>query len=168
MTAVDEHGELDARRPAAVEQRLDRGADRAAGIEDVVHQDDRPPLEQEVELRGADDRLRCERSLAATDGDVVAVEGDVDGAERGLDSGALLDQAREPPRERYASGLDPDERDLVELRVALDDLVGDSRKGPPQPVGVEETFPLNGDVRTHPTPFRPRWTGLKGFVPSGE
>ncbi len=111
MAAVDEHGELDARGPAVVEERLDRGADRAAGVEDVVHQHDRPAVEREVELRRADERLRCERRLPAADRDVVAVEGDVDGAERGLDSGALGDQAREPPRERDAAGLDPDERD---------------------------------------------------------
>ena len=164
VAAVDEHGELDARGPAVVEQRLDRGADRAARVEDVVHQHDRPPVEREVELRRAHERLRCERGLAAADGDVVAVEGDVDGAERGLDSGALGDEAREPPRERYAAGLDPDERELVELRIALDDLVGDSRKGPRQPVGVEEALPLGRGVRVHPTPFRPRWTGLKGLV----
>jgi hypothetical protein len=42
--------------------------------------------------------------------------------------------------------------------------VGDSRKGPLQPIGVEESFALYGRVRLHPTPFRPRWTGLKGFV----
>ena len=79
-----------------------------------------------------------ERRLAAADRDVVAVEGDVDGAERGRDAGALLDQAREPLRERDAAGLDPDERDVVELGVALDDLVGDSRKSPPERVRVEE------------------------------
>ena len=167
VAAVDEHGELDARGPAVVEERLDRSADRAAGVEDVVDEHDRPPVEREVELRRADERLRCERRLAAADRHVVAVEGDVDCAERGLDSGALVDQAREPPRERYAAGLDPDERELVERRVALDDLVGDSRKGPRQPVGVEEALPLGRGVRVHPTPFRPRWTGLKGLVRGG-
>ena len=167
MAAVDEHCELDARGPAVVEERLDRGADRAAGVEDVVDEHDRAAVEREVELRRADERLRGERRLAAADGDVVAVEGDVDGAERGLDSGALGDQAREPPRKRDAAGLDPDEREVVELRVALDDLVGDSRKGSPQPIGVEEALPLFGGVRVHPTPFRPRWTGLKGFVLAG-
>jgi hypothetical protein len=142
VTAVDDDGELDPCGPAVVEERLDRGADGAAGVQDVVDEDDRSPVEREVELRRADERLRCERRLAPTDGDVVAVEGDVDGAERGSDSGALLNQARQPPRERDAAGLDPDERDVLELGVALDDLVGDSRKGPRQPVGVEEGLPL--------------------------
>src|SRR5690349_563846 len=41
MTAVREHGELHPGGPAVVEQRLDRGAHRAAGEEDVVHDHDR-------------------------------------------------------------------------------------------------------------------------------
>jgi hypothetical protein len=122
-----------------------------------------------------------ERRLATANRDVVAIEGDVDGAERGLDSGALVDQAREPPREWDPAGLDPDECQVVELWIALDDLVGDSRKGSLEPVGVEERFPPkivrpgsvgsaggascpSRGVRVHRTPFRPRWTGLKGFV----
>ena len=167
MTAIGEHGELNAGGPAVVEERLDRRADRAPRVEDVVDEDDRPPVEREAELRRADDRLSRERGLAAADGDVVAIEGDVDGAERGLDSGALLDQTREPPGERDAAGLDPDQGELAELRVALDDLVGDSRKGSAEPVGVEEALALCGRVGTHPTPFRPRWTGLKGLVLGG-
>jgi hypothetical protein len=168
VAAVDDHGELDASRPAVVEHCLDRRADRAARVEDVVDEDDRPAVEGEVELGRADERLRRERRLASANGRVVAVEGDVDRADLGRDACALLDQACEPPRERYTAGLDPDERDVLELRVALDDLVGDSRKGPPQPVGVEEAFPLNGGVRVNPTPFRPRWTGLKGLVPHAQ
>ena len=39
VAAVGDDGELDARRPAVVEERLDRGADRAAGVEDVVDED---------------------------------------------------------------------------------------------------------------------------------
>src|SRR4051794_18512740 len=158
MAAVDEDGELDARRAAVVEERLDRGADRPARVEDVVDEHDRPSLECEAELRVADDRLRAARGLAAAHGDVVAVEGDVDGAELRRLAGALLDQAREPVRERDAARLDPDERDPgadvvgsvnqpgagglaggasspAELRVALDDLVGDSRKRPPERIG---------------------------------
>ena len=57
VAAVGEHGELDARGPAVVEERLDRRAHGAAGVEDVV--DDRRPcaaVEREVEVRGVDDR----------------------------------------------------------------------------------------------------------------
>ncbi len=91
------------------------------------------------------------------------MERDIDRSERWRRAGALLDEAREPLRERHAACLDPDERKVVELRVALDDLVGDSRKGAPQRFRVEDRLALNGRVRIHPSPFRPRWTGLKGY-----
>ena len=141
VAAVDDHGELDARGAAVVEERLDRRADRAAGVEDVVDEHDGAALEREVELRLAHDRLRVQRSLAAADAHVVAVEGDVDGAELGRLAGALLDQAREPLRDRDAARLDPDERDLAEIGIRLDDLVRDPRERSRERVGVEEELP---------------------------
>src|SRR2546427_6200646 len=58
MPAVNEDGELDPLGAAVVEQRLDRRADRATGVEDVVDEHDRLPLEREVEAGRADDGLR--------------------------------------------------------------------------------------------------------------
>ena len=45
-------------RAAVVEERLDRGTDRAAGEEDVVDEDDGAAGEVEVDVGGVDDRLR--------------------------------------------------------------------------------------------------------------
>src|SRR5215218_9122344 len=115
VAAISEHGELDAFGAAEVEQGLDCGADRSAGVEDVVDEHDRPPFEREAELRRADDRLGVQRRLAAADADVVAVEGDVDGADVETHAGALLDQPAQPVRERDAAGMDADEGDPVEL-----------------------------------------------------
>src|SRR5205823_62388 len=89
VAAVDEHRELDAVGPPVVEERLDRGANRAAGVEDVVDEDDGLALEREVEGRRADDRLRMAGRVAAPDLDIVAIERDVDGAERGRLARAL-------------------------------------------------------------------------------
>ena len=74
MAAVCDDGELDPVGPSVGEERLDRGADRPARVEDVVDEDDRHPGEGEVERRRVDDRL-----LHPGEG-VVAVERDVDGA----------------------------------------------------------------------------------------
>ena len=138
MAAVADHGELDAGGAAVVEQRLDRGADRPAGVEDVVDEDAGPAFEREVEPRRADERLRMQRRLAAAHLDVVAVEGDVDGAERDLGAGELLDQPPQPLGEEDAARVDADERDLVELRsLRLDDLVGDAVKGALERLCVE-------------------------------
>ena len=93
VAAVGEDRELDARRAAVLEQRVDRGADRAARVEDVVDEDHGPALELEVELRVVHDRLRAARRAALADVDVVAVEGDVELAELELDAGALGDRA---------------------------------------------------------------------------
>src|SRR5687767_3415069 len=120
MTAVDEARELDALGASVVEERLDRGPDRAAGVEDVVDEHAGHPLEREVERRRADERLRVQRRIAAAQLDVVAVEGDVEGAELDLFVGSLGDQTAQTMRERDASRVDPDEREPVELRVRLD------------------------------------------------
>ena len=163
MAAVGEHGELDARGPAVLEQRVDRGADRAAGVEDVVDEDHGAALELEVELRVADDRLAAARRLAVADVDVVAVEGDVELAEVELEAGALGDQAAEPLGERHAARVDADERDGVEVVVALDDLVRDPRERALDRLAVEQDPPVRRHgMLMHRTPFRPLWTELKG------
>jgi hypothetical protein len=138
----------DARGTAVVEERLDRRADRAAGVEDIVDQHDRAAFERKVELRLADERLSVQRRLAAANVNIVAVEGDVDGAELRGFACALLDQAREPLRDRNAACLDAHERDLTEVGVRLDDLVGDARKRPRDRVGIEEDLP-RGLHRAH-------------------
>jgi hypothetical protein len=61
--------------------------------------------------------------------------------------------------------MDADERDRVEVVVPLDDLVRDPRERPAELFLVQQD-PVRrayGRVR-HSTPFRPRWTGLKGDV----
>ena len=163
VAAVGEHGELDARRAAVLEQRVDRGADRAAGVEDVVDEDHRAALELEVELRVADDRLPPARRLAVADVDVVAVEGDVELAEVELEPGALVDQPAQALRERDAAGVDADERDGVEVLVALDDLVRDPRERAVDRLAVEQNPPVRRHgMLLHRAPFRPLWTELKG------
>src|SRR4051795_3147341 len=51
VAAVGEDGQLHALRAAVAEERVDRRADRAAGVEDVVDEHHRHPLEREVERR---------------------------------------------------------------------------------------------------------------------
>ncbi len=105
VAAVREHGQLNPRRPAVVEEGVDRGPHRAAGVEHVVDKDDRPPREVEVEVGVVDDR--CVARLAPLD--VVAVEGDVEVAERDLGAGELADQRVQAPADapRRACGCRP-------------------------------------------------------------
>src|SRR5919204_3339515 len=138
VAAVGQHGQLNLRGSTVCEQRLDRGPDRPSRVEDVVDEDHRLALEREVEPRGADDGLRALRRLRPANVDVVAMEGDVDLAEERRNARALLDQPAEPLRKRHAAGVDADERDLFEVLVALDDLVGDPGEGAPEALCVEQ------------------------------
>jgi hypothetical protein len=61
--------------------------------------------------------------------DVVPVERDVELAERDLVAGEVGDAPAQALRERNAARVDADERDRVEIRVSLDDLVRDPRNG---------------------------------------
>ena len=48
VPAVDQHGQLHGARPAEVAQRVERGAHRPAGEEDVVDEDDEPVVDAAV------------------------------------------------------------------------------------------------------------------------
>jgi hypothetical protein len=158
VAAVNEDGELDAGRPAVLEERFDRGTDRAAGVEDIVDEHAGRAAQVEVESGRVDDGLLLPSDC------VVPVEGDVDRPECDLLPAAFLDQGREPLRQRYAARVDADEREPAEIVVALDHLVRDPRQGAGERLGVQQSLGRYavGDVRTHSAPFRPRRTGLKG------
>ena len=85
---------------------------------------------------------RAARRAAVADVDVVAVEGDVELAEVELGAGALGDEPPQPLRERHAARVDADERDRVEVLVALDDLVRDARERPLDRFAVQQDSPI--------------------------
>ena len=80
VAAVDEDEQLDARGAAVIEQGVERGANGAAGVEDVVHEDDVLAGDGEVDFGGVEDGLRGDG------GEVVAVEGDIQDADRDLEA----------------------------------------------------------------------------------
>ena len=53
MPAVDDHRQADGPRPPVVGQRVERGADRAPGVEHVVDQDHRPVRDVGTQVAGA-------------------------------------------------------------------------------------------------------------------
>ena len=139
VAAVAEHRQLHPPRPAVVEERLDRGAHGAAGEEDVVDEDDGALGEVEVDVGGVDDRLRGGRLGA----DVVAVEGDVEVADRQLGPGQLAEEDVQAAGEHGAAGVDADDREPLGIRVLLGDLVGDPPQRSPQIVVLQH------DLLTH-------------------
>ncbi len=79
-----------------------------------------------------------ERRRSSSDENVVAVKGDVDLTELGLEPAPLGDECLEPLRQRHAPRVDPDEGEARDVVVALDQLVGESRERPPEGVCVED------------------------------
>ena len=148
VAAVGEHGELDPGRAAVVEQGVDRRPHGAAGEEDVVDEDHGAAVEVEVEVGGVDDRLGA--GLAA--GEVVAVEGDVEVAERHLGAGELADERVQAAGEDGAAGVDADQRQRRSAAgVLLDDLVRDPHERAAQIVAVEDD-PLGLSFHCAPLP----------------
>ena len=80
MPAVHHHRQADRPRPAVIGQRVQGGADGAPGVEDVVDQDHGPVGDLGTEVGALDDRG------VGQPGQVVAVEGDVQRADRQADA----------------------------------------------------------------------------------
>ena len=78
VAAVDQHDELNRLRPAELDQRVERRANRPAGVEHVVDQQDPLVVDRERNLGAADDRLRADGVAHQ----VVAIERDVERAGR--------------------------------------------------------------------------------------
>ena len=133
MPAIDQHHELDGSRPAEVDERVERGPDRPAGVEDVVHEQDALVVDRKGNLRLADERLRADGRAH----EVVAIERDVERAGRHLVTGNLVNGVRNPARQRHAARADADEGDLFEAAVAFEDFVRDSREAAGHPVRIE-------------------------------
>ena len=115
VAAVHEHDQLDRARPAEVDQRVQRGADRPAGVQHVVHQQDPPVVDRKRNLGAAHDRLRPDGMAHQ----IVAVERDVERAGRHFVAVDLRQAARNPPRERHAAGADADQRELARCRGSV-------------------------------------------------
>ncbi len=118
MASIDEDGELDGARTAEVVEGIERGAGGAAAVEDIIDEDDRPLIDVAGNL-GREDLGR--ESMI----EVVAVHGDVDGADG---DGVIPDfgeMKAEALSEEWASALDAEQDDLVAGGVALGDFVSD-------------------------------------------
>src|SRR5687768_11846042 len=89
MTAVDENGQPDRTRTSQIEQGVERGPDRAARVEHVVDDDH----DAAVDVTGHGGRFEA---AGAAEGDVVAVEGHVQGAAREIDTLEAGDRGGDP------------------------------------------------------------------------
>ena len=86
-------------------------------------------VEVERQVGALDDRLLGDQR------EVVAVERDVERADREADALMLRDRVGEPMGERDAAALDADEREALGAGVLLDDLVADADGRAPNLLG---------------------------------
>lgn len=84
MTAVNENCQLDAARTAQIHDGVQSGANGTARIKDVVHQHDALTVDAKGNVGGVDRGSEIGRI-------VIAVEADVEAAERNFDALDLLD-----------------------------------------------------------------------------
>ena len=131
VAAVDEDRELHGAGPAEVAERVERGADGAAGEEHVVDEDDEPAVDA---VGGMSVSSSARRALEPQ---VVAVERDVEraGRRRSTPSKAC-DPGGQPAGERGAAGRDAEQDDVGAAAGLLEQLVGHAgrrrgrRRGP--------------------------------------
>ena len=87
--------------------------------------------------------------------DVVAIEADVDLAERYRPPEQVLDQVPQPSRDQGAASVNSYDRDLI-AAVSLHDFVSDPYQRTSEILAIEDCV-----GQAERAPSWPRWTGLK-------
>lgn len=158
VAAVHENGELNAVGSAEGSDGVHGGADAAAGVEDVVGEDDGTAGKIGGEAGGYN------RSPARAAMEIVAVHGNIHGTGFDGAAGELGDGGTEAAGDRCATGGDADQGDTGEVRMSFNDLVGNAAEGARDGGLVEDELGIGGRWRRliwHGFPLRPRWTALK-------
>ena len=124
MTAVDQRDELNRLGPAEIGQRIERGARRPAGIEHVVDEHDGAAVDRERNFGLAHQR----RDADGRAHQVVAIERDVERADRDLFAGDLAQVGGDALRDRHTAAAHADEREIGKTAIVFEDFVGDSRE----------------------------------------
>ena len=119
MTAVNENCQLDAARTAQVHNGVQSGADGTTRVQDVVHQHDALAVDAEGNVGSVDRGSEIGRI-------VIAVEADVQAAERNVDALDLLDLLGELLCQKVAARDDADQSEVFTALVALENLVRDA------------------------------------------
>ena len=123
MAAINQHAKLNAAGTAMIEQCIQRRSRGPSGIEHVVNQDD--VLVLDVELHGALLHFRA----MADGGEIVAIERDVEGADRDCGFFDASQDLRQPLRQRHAAPHDADQSEVGDAIVFFDDLMRQPNQG---------------------------------------
>ena len=118
MPTVNEAEETDALRPAERRERRKRCPHRSSRIKNVVAEDDPLALDVEIDLAPLKD------GIAAAGEQIVAIERDIENAERKSDAFEPFDLRLHPARQNDPARADADEDNVLRSPLELDCLRG--------------------------------------------
>lgn len=119
VAAVNEDCQLNTARTAQIHDGVQSGANGTARIQDVVHQHDALAVNAKGNVGGVDRGSEIGSV-------VIAVEADVEAAERNVDALDLLDLLGEFLCQKVAARDDADQSEVFTALVALENLVRDA------------------------------------------
>src|SRR5208282_996081 len=123
MAAVDEHAERNALRAAEIEETVHGGADGAAGVKDVVDEDEVHAIHAESNVGG------LENSLGRDFREVVAIKRNIQRADGDIDAVDTAHGLRYALCQRYAAATDADQGEMLGAATLLDNLMGQASQG---------------------------------------
>jgi hypothetical protein len=123
VPAVDEDEELDARGTAVVEKGVQCGANGAAGVEHVIHQNDVFAGDRKRNVRGTHNGFDTHGA------EIVAVEVNIENADWNCPVLEGLDLGSEALRHGNAAAANANERKLIEVLGLLQNLVREPDQG---------------------------------------
>ena len=121
VPSVNEDCKLHAGGAAEIAQRIERRADGAAGEQNIVDKHDGQSVDVEANVGRVNLGGKMRR-------EIIAIEADVERAERYVGAFDLLDLTRKAMSEQIASGEDSHQGDVRGTMVGLENLVRDARE----------------------------------------
>lgn len=132
MASIDEDTHADTARPAQIEKAVHGGAGGAAGVENIIDQNEILVVDEEWNFRGLDHGLRSDG------GKIVAIEGDIERADGHVDMREALDRFGEALREWHAAATYADQREIRCAAALFHDFMGQTLEGAIDFFGGEE------------------------------
>jgi hypothetical protein len=132
VSAVHQHCQLDAPRPAEVNKRVESRPDAATGVKDIVDQDDGPSFDVCWDITP----LQIGSGLQM--GQVVAVEADVERTDRHVRPFEFGDRARQALGQGHPARAHTDDDDTLDSAVSFDDFVCYTNDGAADLFAVEK------------------------------
>ena len=117
VAAIDQDAERNALRTTEIKESIHGGADGASGIKNVIDEDEVHAVYAERDMGGLQNGLRGDL------GQIIAIEGDVEGADGNIDAINATHGPCNALREGHAAATDSDEGEISSASAFFDNLV---------------------------------------------